>query len=72
MFTMYRSVRTGLNESHLGNEILIAKTMDGASRVSYNDLSYLKKRFGVTSELIEIVPGIEKIAGIVTGQNPTR
>jgi hypothetical protein len=72
MFTMYRSVRTGLNERHLGNEILIAKTMDGASRVSYNDLSYLKKRFGVTSELIEIVPGIEKIAGIVTGQNPTR
>jgi hypothetical protein len=31
--------------------------MDGATRVSYNDLSYLKKRFALTSELIEIVPG---------------
>ena len=53
-------------------KILIAEDTAGTTKISYNSLSYMKTRFGFTSELMGNVAGIEKIAGILSGQEPAR
>jgi uncharacterized protein (DUF302 family) len=53
-------------------KILIAANNDGTARITYNDLSWIKSRFGLTSELMANIAGIEKIAGMLNGSAETR
>jgi len=48
-------------------KILIAEDAAGNTRISYNSLSYIQTRYGLTPNLIEALRGIEQIAATIAG-----